>query len=49
MLERANNATGYKHVYKEGNKFKAMLKENKKLLDLGLFELPRLAAAAVVL
>ena len=46
-LERANNASGYKHVYVEGKKYKAMLKEKGRLLDLGLFELPRLAAVAV--
>ena len=45
-LERANNASGYKHVYVEGKKYKGMLKERGRLLDLGLFDLPRLAAAA---
>ena len=46
-LERASNKSGYKHVYIEGKKYKAMLKEKGRLLDLGLFDLPRFAAAAV--
>ena len=46
-LERAKNKSGFKHVYPEGKKYKAMIKENGQLLDLGLYDLPRLAAAAV--
>jgi len=45
-LEKSHNQSGYKHVYAEGSKWKAMVKENGKLLDLGIFELPRLAAIA---
>jgi hypothetical protein len=46
-LERAKNATGFKHVYKEGCKFKAMIKATGKFFDLGLFEHPVSAALAV--
>ena len=35
-LERAQNKSGYKHVYIEGKKFKAMLKEARAHLQQGL-------------
>jgi len=45
-LRKTNSSTGYTGVYKESNKYRAVISINKKSVHIGMFDTPEEAALA---